>query len=276
MSQDPVRLCDSPDASPGVRADLAIARGGSGVPYDEARGLARLQAAILLSGGPGSTGSHGGAGGGSPPPPPTPAPAPVAGVAAIPWGAAAVGASAAGALLLVWTLAVPPAPPAAPPLPIAPVAAATAKVAAARSSAAAPAPAPSVVATATGTGTAEARPPVAASASSPPRGDAQGATVIAPDAGIAPTLVEEAQHLARVRGLAARDPAGALALIDEGNERFAGGALWPERELFALEALQRLGRRADAAARGERLLARYPDGPTAERIRALIGAAEPR
>lgn len=96
------------------------------------------------------------------------------------------------------------------------------------------------------------------------------------DAGIAPTLVEEAQHLARVRGLAARDPAAALALIEEGNQRFTSGALWPERELFALDALQRLGRRAEAATRGERLLARYPDGPTAERIRALIGSGEPR
>src|SRR5689334_23726794 len=103
MSQDPVRLCDSRDASPGVRADLAIARRGSGVPYDEARGLLRLQAAILPSGGPGSAGPPRGGGGA------TPAAAPAAGAAAgaaatIPWGAAAVGAGAAGALLLVWNI----------------------------------------------------------------------------------------------------------------------------------------------------------------------------
>ena len=268
MSQDPVRLCDSRDASPGVRADLAIARGGSGVPYDEARGLARLQAAILLGGGPGSAGPPRGGGGA----PPVPTAAPAAGAAAtIPWGAAAVGAGAAGALLLVWNIAAQPPTTAAPPLPVERAATTQAKVAAALSSAVEPAP--SVVATAMPT--AETRPPPSASASSPRRGDVQETTVITPDAGIAPTLVEEAQHLARVRGLAARDPAGALALIDEGNERFAGGSLWPERELFALDALQRLGRRADAAARGERLLARYPDGPTAERIRRLIHAEEP-
>jgi hypothetical protein len=78
-------------------------------------------------------------------------------------------------------------------------------------------------------------------------------------------------QLGRIRAVVSSDPAAALVLVEEGNRRFAGGALGPEREVLAITALTHLGRSAEAKARGQRLLARVPDGPFAERIRALIG-----
>jgi hypothetical protein len=67
--------------------------------------------------------------------------------------------------------------------------------------------------------------------------------------------------LLRARQKLAADPAGALALADEDAVRFPGGALAPEREVLAIEALARLGRSTDARARLASFRARYPESP---------------
>jgi hypothetical protein len=268
MSHDPTRLRDDAGARPSLRDDLAIARRGARVPYEQAKGLARLQAS-LGGGGPGS-----GSGGSSPGAPSSGGLAPP-----IPWGSAALGAGAAAVVLALWSVLVPsrdssprtaslavesavaaspasapaplassipaldlqassrPAPPASPPHPLSPIA-----PAAARSSAGLDSPAPT--------------PDLAASVVS---------------ASKEATLAEEVAQLARLRALVASDPASAVALAEEGHHRFSGGALWLERESLALDALERLGRREEAATRAARVLQRYPDGPSAERLRRHLG-----
>jgi hypothetical protein len=70
------------------------------------------------------------------------------------------------------------------------------------------------------------------------------------------------------------DPAGALALAREHARRFPAGALVPEREVLAIEALARLGRTSDARRRLELFRARFPQSPHISRLDALIAAHE--
>jgi hypothetical protein len=77
------------------------------------------------------------------------------------------------------------------------------------------------------------------------------------------------EHLARIRALQDSDPAEALALVAEGNQRFAAGLFTQEREAIAIGALVRLGRRGEARARALAFLATYPRSTFAERIRKL-------
>lgn len=275
MNRDPIRLRHDPDTGASLRDDLARAKRGTGVPYDEAQGLARLQAAI---------GGGGGPGGSSPSPKGVP---PKALVGSIPWGSAAIGAGAAIALLAGWSLLAPAAPMAGPSDPAnrrgdieSPALVAPAPYPTASSSSALlgrdeaprardsdvparsrPAVAPEVARGQDSTGSAATAPPASALGDPAPGVSAASSTA---------TLAEEVAQLARVRALAATDPAGALALVDEGHARFTGGALWLERESLGLDALVRLGRRGEASARGQRILQRYPEGPNAERIRRLL------
>jgi hypothetical protein len=66
------------------------------------------------------------------------------------------------------------------------------------------------------------------------------------------------------------DPAGALAVTEAHAARFPRGKLGMEREFLAIEALRRLGRSADARARGEALLARAQGGLYEQRTRKLL------
>jgi hypothetical protein len=270
VSLEPIRLRDDPASRPGLREDLARARQGAGAPYDEARGLARLQAS--LGGGPGSGGSppRGPSGGGA--------------LRAIPWGSAAIGAGAAGIVLALWSVVVP-APPASRPAAVHDI----------ESAAAAPsiAPLPSSIPVLDPRGPSSlpeprAQPRAASpSTSAMPRNEARidapthppepaPSAAKASSSSAAATLAEEVAHLARLRALAASDPASALALVEEGHHRFAGGALWLERETIAFGALMRLGRREEAATRGERILQNYPDSLNAKNIRMVLGQPQGR
>jgi hypothetical protein len=85
-------------------------------------------------------------------------------------------------------------------------------------------------------------------------------------------FAEESAHLIRLRATAQTDPAAALAAADEGNQRFPDGLFGQEREAIAIGALVRLGRDAEAQARGARFLAAHPTSPFAERIRNDISS----
>lgn len=261
MSRDPIRLRHDPAIRTGLRDDLALARRGARVPYDEAQGLARLQAS--LGGGPGS--------GGAPPQ------GPPANVMTIPWGAAAIGAGAAAIVLALANWLAPAADPsfaaaprglesaaalAPPPLPLASSIPALdpREIASSRPLGAPPRPAAQVASAAPAS---EARSP----APSPTVEATASAAKASPEA----TLAEEVAHLARARTLAASDPASALGLIEEGHRRFPGGALWLERETIAFNALMRLGRRDEAATRGARIVERYPDSLNARNIQSALG-----
>ncbi len=69
------------------------------------------------------------------------------------------------------------------------------------------------------------------------------------------------------------DPAAALALAQEHAHRFPAGALVPEREVLAIEALARLGRGSDARRRLDLFRARFPQSPHISRLDALVAAA---
>lgn len=70
------------------------------------------------------------------------------------------------------------------------------------------------------------------------------------------TLAREITLLERARSRLDTDPAGTLAVLDEHARAFPGGQLSIEREVMALDALQRLGRAVEANARARTLLER--------------------
>jgi hypothetical protein len=88
---------------------------------------------------------------------------------------------------------------------------------------------------------------------------------------VASRLREEAALVQRAERLLDGDPAGALRLTDERRRRFPAGALDQEAEVVAIDALLRLGRRADAAARARAFQAAHAGSLHARRIQRLMG-----
>jgi hypothetical protein len=80
----------------------------------------------------------------------------------------------------------------------------------------------------------------------------------------------EIEHLGRVRRKVGADPARALQLAKEGDREFVDGLLREERAALAIEALVKLGRDDEARKRAGRYLARFPKGPSSERVRSLV------
>jgi len=99
-----------------------------------------------------------------------------------------------------------------------------------------------------------------------------------PPAAMAPprdeSLAAEAALLAQAQRSLERDPAASLDLL-EAHAGFARPRLAEERELLAVLALQRLGRGEAMRARGEAMLARWPSGAAAQRVRRLLGPTSP-
>ncbi|HJL15830.1 MAG TPA: hypothetical protein RMH99_09250, partial [Sandaracinaceae bacterium LLY-WYZ-13_1] len=87
-------------------------------------------------------------------------------------------------------------------------------------------------------------------------------------------LVAEARLLEEARRLLAIDPGRALARTDAHAREHPGGQLAAEREVIAIDALRRLGRRGPARRRARRLIERAPHGIYAERARAMIAAMD--
>jgi len=66
------------------------------------------------------------------------------------------------------------------------------------------------------------------------------------------------------------DPASALALAQRGDREFPSGYFVDEREAFAIVALDRMGRRAEAVERGQRFLAAHAHAPHATMVRRIV------
>lgn len=80
--------------------------------------------------------------------------------------------------------------------------------------------------------------------------------------------------LHRAHAASLSDPRKALALTAEHVRRFPNGMLAQEREVLAIEALARLGRRDDARARATAFSASYPGSPYQSRVDdALLASA---
>jgi hypothetical protein len=67
----------------------------------------------------------------------------------------------------------------------------------------------------------------------------------------------------------------ALALLDEYESRFRTGAFAQEAEVLRVQALVRVGDRAEATRVGDRFLAAHPTSPHAARVRAILDASKP-
>jgi hypothetical protein len=90
-----------------------------------------------------------------------------------------------------------------------------------------------------------------------------------------PSIAEEARLLERARAALAVDPAGALRITEEHARKHPMAQLSAERELIAIDALMRLGRRDEALRRAAPGLARAPNSLYAKRLRPLLGQPEP-
>lgn len=66
------------------------------------------------------------------------------------------------------------------------------------------------------------------------------------------------------------DPASALAKLDAAGGRFPDGVLAQEREVLEIEALARAGKSAEASARANTFLQKYPTSPHAAKVRGFI------
>jgi hypothetical protein len=176
-----------------------------------------------------------------------------AGVAAPRWATWKIGLAAAGAIAVGGALVAalhhrgPPVAVPPPPVPEAPAVVENAPpmpdAGLAPSSSAPPVAAPSTL--------------TAHSSSSSPRASASSGS----------SLAEETVNLAKIRATAASDPASALGMISDANQRFARGVFREEREAIAIGALARLGRASEARARGQRFLDTYPASALAAQVR---------
>lgn len=81
----------------------------------------------------------------------------------------------------------------------------------------------------------------------------------------------EAEMLGEAQAALATDPGRALALTDAHRRQFPHAVLGQEREVIAIEALARLGRKAEAKARAERFLAAHPSSAHRSKIESIIG-----
>jgi hypothetical protein len=80
----------------------------------------------------------------------------------------------------------------------------------------------------------------------------------------------ELELLTSAQSLLARDPAAALAAIEEHARAYPRGNFAEEREALAIDALRRLGRRQDLRQRAAAFLESYPRSPHRERVQALL------
>jgi hypothetical protein len=85
-----------------------------------------------------------------------------------------------------------------------------------------------------------------------------------------PTL-SEPELLGEAQAALAGNPARALSLCEKHRKLFAHGVLVQEREVLAIEALDRLGRHAQAVDRGARFLKAFPSSAHRSKIIGIVG-----
>lgn len=85
-----------------------------------------------------------------------------------------------------------------------------------------------------------------------------------------PTQLDELGLLTQAQAALGGDAARSLALTEEHSQRFAAGVFAEEREMLAIEALQKLRRRAAALTRARAFVRDYPHSTHARRVQALL------
>jgi hypothetical protein len=114
--------------------------------------------------------------------------------------------------------------------------------------------------------------PVASALPAPTRDRTRHPRAEAPSAelGSGDSLAREAAMLEDARGMLERNPGRALEVLNRHATTFPTGTLSIERELIAVDALRRLGRVAEAQARGMALLGQARGSIYEERVKALL------
>lgn len=85
---------------------------------------------------------------------------------------------------------------------------------------------------------------------------------------------DEFAVLARAQAALANNPGSALALTSDLERNFPNGTLVQEREVVAIDALLRLGRRAEASARATRFHQEFPTSVHGRRVDVLLGSGD--
>ena len=85
-----------------------------------------------------------------------------------------------------------------------------------------------------------------------------------------PERLDELGLLRSAQAALGEDAARSLALADEHFSRFPRGVFAEEREMLAIEALQKLRRRAAALARARAFVRDFPESAHARRVQALL------
>jgi hypothetical protein len=88
------------------------------------------------------------------------------------------------------------------------------------------------------------------------------------------TLSAELLLLEDARAWAPRDPATALARLEEHRARHPAGVLAAERDLMELDLLRRTGRVQVARDRAKAFLARDPNGMHSARVREILASLD--
>lgn len=102
-------------------------------------------------------------------------------------------------------------------------------------------------------------PPIPPSSSAVPSIVSTAATTLAPASPSGASSADERNLIDAMRtALKSGDSAGALGFVAAHEKRFPSGAFTEEREAYAVQALSRSGRVAEAKARGARFRKRYP------------------
>ncbi|MDF2696066.1 MAG: hypothetical protein K0S65_4449 [Labilithrix sp.] len=86
-----------------------------------------------------------------------------------------------------------------------------------------------------------------------------------------PTSAGELELVQRAEAALASDPQRALALAKEHARVFPSGEFLQEREVIAVDALVRLGRKDESLRRGRALVQRFPQTPYAARVELAVG-----
>ena len=84
--------------------------------------------------------------------------------------------------------------------------------------------------------------------------------------------LSEPEVLGEAQAALSGNPARALALCEKHRKLFPRGVLVQEREVLAIEALEKLGRHAQAVNRGDRFLKAFPSSAHRSKIVGIVGA----
>ncbi len=115
--------------------------------------------------------------------------------------------------------------------------------------------------------------PTAIASAAAPGGDVRRPRVTSPTAATEAIAASELELLQRAQAALTVDPERALSITSEQARAYPSGEFVQEREVIAVEALSRMGRKDDALRRARALVERFPRTPYGDRLEIAVGRA---